>query len=66
MLKRGVAIVTVGFPATPLVLGRARFCLSAVHTKATLDKVNKGLFRFNFFFNFLLFRYLNMLRKSVI
>ncbi|CAF1105596.1 unnamed protein product, partial [Didymodactylos carnosus] len=39
MLKRGVAVVTVGFPATPLVLGRVRFCLSAAHTKEMLDKV---------------------------
>lgn len=40
MLKRGVAVVTVGFPATPLVLGRVRFCLSASHTKEMLDEVN--------------------------
>lgn len=41
MLKRGVAVVTVGFPATPLVLGRVRFCLSASHTKEMLDEVNR-------------------------
>jgi len=41
MLKRGVAVVTVGFPATPLVLGRVRFCLSASHTKEMLDEVLK-------------------------
>jgi len=40
MLKRGVAVVTVGFPATPLILGRVRFCLSASHTKEILDEVN--------------------------
>ncbi len=39
MLKRGVAVVTVGFPATPLVLGRVRFCLSASDTKEMLDEV---------------------------
>lgn len=39
MLKRGVTVVTVGFPATPLVLGRVRFCLSASHTKEMLDEV---------------------------
>lgn len=43
MLKRGVAVVTVGFPATPLVLGRVRFCLSASHTKEMLDEVNPDL-----------------------
>jgi 7-keto-8-aminopelargonate synthetase-like enzyme len=55
MLKRGVAVVTVGFPATPLVLGRVRFCLSASHTKEMLDEV----FFFCFFvllqFSFLLY-----------
>jgi hypothetical protein len=27
----------VGFPATPLLLSRARFCLSAAHTREDLD-----------------------------
>ena len=27
-LKRGLAVVTVGFPATPLIESRARFCIS--------------------------------------
>lgn len=27
----------VGFPATPLMAGRIRFCLSAAHTKEQLD-----------------------------
>jgi len=38
MINRGVATVGVGFPATPLVEGRARFCVSAAHTKEMLDK----------------------------
>lgn len=33
-----VAVVVVGFPATPLMLARARFCLSSGHTRADLDK----------------------------
>jgi len=37
-LKRGVAVVVVGFPATSVVLSRARFCISAGHTKADLDE----------------------------
>jgi len=37
MLKRGVAVVTVGFPATRLTESRVRFCLSASHTKEMLD-----------------------------
>lgn len=41
MLEHGVAVVTVGFPATELTGGRVRFCLSAAHTKEMLDKVNK-------------------------
>jgi len=36
-LKRGVAVVVVGFPATSVVLSRARFCISAGHTKEDLD-----------------------------
>lgn len=34
---RRVAVVGVGFPATPLMEGRIRFCLSAAHTKEQLD-----------------------------
>lgn len=41
MIKRGVATVGVGFPATPLVEGRTRFCISASHTKEMLDHVRK-------------------------
>jgi len=37
-VDRGLATVVVGFPATPLVEARARFCLSASHTKVMLDK----------------------------
>lgn len=37
-LMRGLGIVVVGFPATPLILSRARFCISASHTKEMLDK----------------------------
>jgi len=38
LLKRNVGVVVVGFPATPLTLARARFCVSAAHTKELLDK----------------------------
>ena len=31
--------MVVGFPATPIIEARARFCLSAAHTKEMLDKV---------------------------
>lgn len=34
---RGLAVVVAGFPATPLLLARARICLSAAHTKEDLD-----------------------------
>ncbi|XP_013382088.1 serine palmitoyltransferase 2-like [Lingula anatina] len=37
-LKRGLGTVVVGFPATPIIESRARFCLSAAHTKEMLDK----------------------------
>lgn len=33
-----VAVVTVAFPATPLLLARARICISASHTKDDLLK----------------------------
>ncbi|KAI6242076.1 Aminotransferase domain containing protein [Aphelenchoides fujianensis] len=37
-LKRGVAVVSVGAPATPLNKARARFCVSASHTREQLDE----------------------------
>lgn len=37
-LKRGMGVVVVGFPATPMTKCRARFCLSASHTKEMLDE----------------------------
>lgn len=39
MLARNVGVVVVGFPATPITEARARFCLSAAHTRAMLDQV---------------------------
>jgi len=36
-LKRNIAVVVVGFPATPLILSRARFCMSASHSREDLD-----------------------------
>lgn len=39
MLKRKISVVVVGYPATPLVLARARFCVSAAHTKDDLDRL---------------------------
>lgn len=37
-LERGLGTVVVGFPATPITKCRARFCLSAAHTKEMIDK----------------------------
>lgn len=39
LLKRKIAVVIVGYPATPLVTSRARFCVSAAHNKDDLDRV---------------------------
>jgi len=39
MLQRKIGVVVVGFPATTLVEGRARICLSASHTREMLDYV---------------------------
>jgi len=37
LLKRKIGVVVVGFPATPLITSRARFCISAAHTREDLD-----------------------------
>jgi serine palmitoyltransferase len=39
LLNRNVATVGVGFPATKMTQERARFCVSAGHTKEMLDQV---------------------------
>jgi serine palmitoyltransferase len=36
-LKRGLAVVVVGFPATSVIMSRARFCISAGLTREDLD-----------------------------
>ena len=35
-LARHLAVVVVGFPATPLLLSRARVCISAAHSREDL------------------------------
>ncbi|XP_037814232.1 serine palmitoyltransferase 2-like [Lucilia sericata] len=37
LTTRHIAVVGVGFPATPIMEGRIRYCLSAAHTKEQLD-----------------------------
>ncbi|KAF5302236.1 hypothetical protein FQA39_LY10275 [Lamprigera yunnana] len=37
LIQNNVATVGVGYPATPLLEGRIRICLSATHTKEQLD-----------------------------
>lgn len=39
MLKRRIAVVVVGYPATPLISSRARFCVSAAHNKEDMDRL---------------------------
>ncbi|KAK9456405.1 pyridoxal phosphate-dependent transferase [Dipodascopsis uninucleata] len=39
MLKRKIAVVVVGYPATPLVTSRVRFCVSAALNKDDLDYI---------------------------
>eukprot|EP01132_Coremiostelium_polycephalum_P001455 gene1455-1834_t len=36
-LQRHIAVVVVGYPATPLTTPRTRFCISASHTREDLD-----------------------------
>jgi serine palmitoyltransferase len=38
-IKKKIAVIGVGFPATPLMKARIRFCLSAAHNKEQLDVV---------------------------
>lgn len=38
-LKYGVAIVIVGYPATPIISSRIRFCVSSALTKEDIDKL---------------------------
>lgn len=40
MLKRNIGTVVVGFPATPIIESRARFCISAAHTREMLNTVS--------------------------
>ena len=37
LLERGIAMVVVGFPATPLLSARARICISASHSPEDLE-----------------------------
>lgn len=39
MLRRKISVVVVGYPATPLITSRARFCVSAAHNKDDLDRM---------------------------
>ena len=39
MSEAGVAVVVVGFPATPIYAARVRFCLSASHSREQLSTV---------------------------
>ena len=39
MLRRQISVVVVGYPATPLITSRARFCVSSAHNKEDLDRL---------------------------
>ncbi|ETN44931.1 uncharacterized protein HMPREF1541_09806 [Cyphellophora europaea CBS 101466] len=39
MLKRKISVVVVGYPATPLISSRARFCVSSAHNKEDMDRI---------------------------
>jgi serine palmitoyltransferase len=39
MLKRKISVVVVGYPATPLISSRARFCISSAHNKEDMDRI---------------------------
>ena len=50
-VRHGLATVVVGFPATPIIEARARFCLSAAHTKDMIDRASLPRSCFTFQFN---------------
>lgn len=54
LYKRGIAVVIVGYPATPMATSRLRLCMSAALTKSDLDKV---LREFDFIGDKLYFKY---------
>lgn len=39
MLRRKISVVVVGYPATPLISSRIRFCVSAAHNKDDMDRL---------------------------
>jgi len=43
LMERGIASVVVGFPATKLNGSRIRFCVSASHSKESLDKILEAM-----------------------
>jgi serine palmitoyltransferase len=43
LLKRNVAVVVVGYPATPLFEARCRLCVSAAHTREDIDRAVKTI-----------------------
>jgi serine palmitoyltransferase len=43
LLKRGLGVVVVGYPATSLIESRARFCVSAAHTREDLDHALRAI-----------------------
>uniref|UniRef100_A0A8C8HU65 serine C-palmitoyltransferase n=1 Tax=Oncorhynchus tshawytscha TaxID=74940 RepID=A0A8C8HU65_ONCTS len=59
MLKRNIGTVVVGFPATPIIESRARFCVSAAHTRDILDTRVRG------FRKYFPFKYLNWAQWSL-
>jgi serine palmitoyltransferase len=39
MLKRKISVVIAGYPATPLIIARARLCVSAAHNLEDMDRM---------------------------
>eukprot|EP01135_Chromosphaera_perkinsii_P006733 Nk52_evm20s564 gene=Nk52_evmTU20s564 len=54
MYERGVAVVVVGFPATPIISSRVRFCLSSAHN---LDDLRMAIEKIDEVGNILLLKY---------
>ncbi|KAJ1156691.1 hypothetical protein NDU88_009409 [Pleurodeles waltl] len=61
MLEKKIGVVVVGFPATPITESRARFCVSAAHTRQMLDTVLQAVDEMG---DFLRIKYSRQVRSS--
>lgn len=64
MLKRNIALVVVGFPATSIIESRARICISASHDKDMLDYVGKQLYKNSFVISIFIVQFISTVPET--